>query len=218
MVASLRLLESVINSAENDEKLQPERDAKLFAKYDHIIQQMNLKVNLSEKRKSPVSKEKKPNLVENAEDRNKENDPNSVKEDAEQEQDASAKKYRYMCLVTACEFASLQSYLKRSMKLDELNEVAIRFNDVFMEKTALLKKPYRQLNQREKEKVDKWREQITDKTGSGPFCLAEDLRAGLSDKARTHLDKAAIPCLRHLKRIRENRIGPKMYYFPMVGI
>ena len=52
---------------------------------------MNLKVNLSEKRKSPVSKEKKPNLVENPEDRNKENDPNSVKEDAEQEQDASAK-------------------------------------------------------------------------------------------------------------------------------
>ena len=38
MVASLRLLESVINSAENDEKLQPERDAKLFAKYAHIIQ------------------------------------------------------------------------------------------------------------------------------------------------------------------------------------
>ncbi|KHJ76225.1 hypothetical protein OESDEN_24155, partial [Oesophagostomum dentatum] len=95
--------------------------------------------------------------------------------------------------------------MRGRMSAAELNEIVSKFNEFLSEKRRLLNAPFRKLPMKDKDQVSKWKEQETAATAGKLFCQEVDLKPMLSDRAKT-LFRSAVPCLRHVHRIKEVRV------------
>uniref|UniRef100_A0A8R1HKG2 SKA complex subunit 1 n=1 Tax=Caenorhabditis japonica TaxID=281687 RepID=A0A8R1HKG2_CAEJA len=85
-----------------------------------------------------------------------------------------------------------------------------------MKKNTILTKSNKQLTKNDRELLDNWRELEEKSKKRLPttlFFIEGDVRPHLQERLRPSFVKA-IPCLRHIRRIREERCGPLTFYFP----
>ncbi|RCN50583.1 hypothetical protein ANCCAN_03196 [Ancylostoma caninum] len=115
--------------------------------------------------------------------------------------------------VSAAEFEEIPKYMRGRMTCAELNEIVTKLDDFLTQKRRLLNAPFKKLSMKDKDQVAKWKEQETALTAGKLFCQEVDVKASLTDRART-LFRSAVPCLRHVRRIKEVRVKGQVFFLP----
>ncbi|KAK6754799.1 hypothetical protein RB195_013655 [Necator americanus] len=104
--------------------------------------------------------------------------------------------------VSETEFEEIPRYMRGRMTRAELNEIVVKLDEFLMQKRRLLNAPFKKLSIKDKDQVGKWKEQETPATANKLFCQEADVKPELTDRGRV-LFRSVIPCLRHVRRIRE---------------
>ncbi|CAB3408326.1 unnamed protein product [Caenorhabditis bovis] len=171
------------NSKEFDEKFGIE------VKQVKKTEQENAKCNEKENEKEEETKEN-----------------NSTKKEAEQKKMVPA--------LSAEEFKTIPKYMLGRLTHDNLNELAMRIDEFLSLKQKLHTKPNKALTREDRDSLDKWKEleRKSKKLTTNLFCIESDIKPLLSEKLRPSFGKM-IPCLRHVRRIREERCGPTTFYY-----
>ncbi|CAI2301631.1 unnamed protein product [Caenorhabditis sp. 36 PRJEB53466] len=123
---------------------------------------------------------------------------------------------RIVALITEEEYKAIPKYQLGRFTVDSLNEIVNKMDEFLMKKSAILGKSNKQLTRLDRELLDLWREQESKAKSRLPtllFFLETDIRPLLQERIRPSFAKA-MPCLRHIRRIREERHGPLTFYFP----
>ncbi|EYC08137.1 hypothetical protein Y032_0067g136 [Ancylostoma ceylanicum] len=115
--------------------------------------------------------------------------------------------------VSAAEFEEIPKYMRGRMTCAELNEIVTKLDEFLTQKRRLLNAPFKKLSMKDKDQVSKWKEQETALTAGKLFCQEADVKTSLTDRGRT-LFRSAIPCLRHVRRIKEVRIKGQVFFLP----
>ncbi|CAD6185731.1 unnamed protein product [Caenorhabditis auriculariae] len=135
-----------------------------------------------------------------------------VEEEKEKEVVAQpAKPKTLVPLLEKEDFESIPKYMRGRFTIDDLNEMVSKFDEFITKKRTLLRKPPKLLTKNERLLVDQWRELEVMKTRSPYFCFDTDIKPLIQERLRPQLLKA-IPCLRHVRRITEERVGNKTVY------
>ncbi|KJH48107.1 hypothetical protein DICVIV_05813 [Dictyocaulus viviparus] len=116
-------------------------------------------------------------------------------------------------LVTPEEFDSIPKYMRGRISHAEMNEIIVKFNEFFAFKRKLLSTALKKLSKEEKELVYKWKERDTPITTGKLFCQEIDIKPNLKSRTRAVFQKV-VPCLRHIRRIKELRDKGQVFYLP----
>ncbi|EPB71924.1 hypothetical protein ANCCEY_09000 [Ancylostoma ceylanicum] len=95
----------------------------------------------------------------------------------------------------------------------DTSEIVTKLDEFLTQKRRLLNAPFKKLSMKDKDQVSKWKEQETALTAGKLFCQEADVKTSLTDRGRT-LFRSAIPCLRHVRRIKEVRIKGQVFFLP----
>ncbi|WKY09276.1 hypothetical protein Q1695_001995 [Nippostrongylus brasiliensis] len=128
-------------------------------------------------------------------------------------EDAQARPRAVIPLVQPDEFETIPKYMRGRMTNEELNEVAAKFDEFLSMKRRLLNAPFKKLSMKDKEQVSKWKELEPPTIAGQLFCEDVDVKQGMRERTK-NLFRAAVPCLRHVKRIKEVRVKGKAYFMP----
>nr|2LYC_A Chain A, Spindle and kinetochore-associated protein 1 homolog [Caenorhabditis elegans] len=118
--------------------------------------------------------------------------------------------------ITDEEFKTIPKYQLGRLTLEMMNEIVSKMDDFLMKKSKILGKTNKQLTRSDREVLDNWRElemKARKRLPTTLFFIETDIRPMLQDRLRPSFAKA-IPCLRHIRRIREERCGPLTFYYP----
>ncbi|CAP23350.1 Protein CBR-SKA-1 [Caenorhabditis briggsae] len=122
---------------------------------------------------------------------------------------------RHVQLISEQEFKSIPKYQLGRLTLDNLNEIVGKMDEFLTKKNAILGKTNKQITRQDREVLDNWRELEIKAKGRLPttlFFIENDIRPLLTERLRLSFAKA-IPCLRHIRRVREERCGPLTFYY-----
>ncbi|KAF1770560.1 hypothetical protein GCK72_002379 [Caenorhabditis remanei] len=125
------------------------------------------------------------------------------------------KEIRIVAQISEQEFKTIPKYQLGRLTLDNLNEIVGKMDEFLTKKNNILSKTNRQLTRIDREMLDSWRELEIKAKGRLPttlFFIENDIRPLLQERLRPSFAKA-IPCLRHIRRVREERCGPLTFYY-----
>uniref|UniRef100_A0A183GAF6 SKA complex subunit 1 n=1 Tax=Heligmosomoides polygyrus TaxID=6339 RepID=A0A183GAF6_HELPZ len=104
--------------------------------------------------------------------------------------------------VTSEEFETIPKYMRGRMTISELNEIVSKFDEFLSFKRRMLNANFKKLTMKDKDQVSKWREEEPAAIAGQLFCQEADVKPQLKDRTRLLL-RTALPCLRHVRRIKE---------------
>uniref|UniRef100_A0A1I7T8P0 SKA complex subunit 1 n=1 Tax=Caenorhabditis tropicalis TaxID=1561998 RepID=A0A1I7T8P0_9PELO len=113
------------------------------------------------------------------------------------------------------EFNTIPKYQLGRLTRDNLNEIVGKMDEFLMKKNHIFGKTNKQLSRIDRELLDSWKALELKSKGRLPttlFFVESDIRPLLQERLRPSFSKA-IPCLRHIRRVREERCGPLTFYY-----
>ncbi|CAL2029247.1 hypothetical protein CAEBREN_04825 [Caenorhabditis brenneri] len=122
---------------------------------------------------------------------------------------------RFVAQVSDQEFKTIPKYQLGRLTRDNLNEIVQKMDEFLMKKNQIFGKSNKQLTRIDRELLDNWKELELKARGrlqTTLFFVEADIRPLLQERLRPTFSKA-IPCLRHIRRIREERCGPLTFYY-----
>lgn len=122
---------------------------------------------------------------------------------------------RFVAQVSDQEFKNIPKYQLGRLTRDNLNEIVQKMDEFLMKKNQIFGKSNKQLTRIDRELLDNWKELELKARGrlqTTLFFVETDIRPLLQERLRPSFSKA-IPCLRHIRRIREERCGPLTFYY-----
>lgn len=131
------------------------------------------------------------------------------------EEEPEEKEVRFVPQVTEQEFTTIPKYQLGRLTRENLNEIVSKMDEFLMKKNQVFAKTNKQLTRIDRELLDAWRELEEKSKRRLPttlFFVESDIRPLLQERLRPSFPKA-IPCLRHIRRIREERCGPLTFYY-----
>ncbi|KAK6028931.1 hypothetical protein OSTOST_04965 [Ostertagia ostertagi] len=115
--------------------------------------------------------------------------------------------------ITPEEFEIIPKYMRGRMTLSELNDIVGKLDEFLSMKRSLLNAPFKKLPMKDKDQVCKWKEQEPTPIVGQLFCQEADVKPLMKDRSRA-LFRTALPCLRHVRRIKEVRHRGQVYILP----
>lgn len=122
---------------------------------------------------------------------------------------------RLVAQVSEQEFKTIPKYQLGRLTRENLNEIVQKMDEFLSKKSIVFGKSNKQLTRIDRELIDNWRELELKAKGRLPttlFFIENDIRPLLQERLRPSFAKA-IPCLRHIRRVREERCGPLTFYY-----
>ncbi|XGW04501.1 hypothetical protein V3C99_015578 [Haemonchus contortus] len=124
-----------------------------------------------------------------------------------------SKENAIICPVTSAEFELIPKYMRGRMALSELNDIVGKLDEFLTMKRNLLNTSFKKLSMKDKDQVSKWREQEPAPITGQLYCQEVDVKPFMKDRSKA-LFRTAMPCLRHVRRVREVRVKGKVYLLP----
>lgn len=153
-------------------------------------------------------KEEKENTVNSSKSQSKEEIKNSPPQ--EEVLDEKEVKSKYLT-VSEQEFRLIPKYLLGRFTLSDLNEFTSKICEFLGYVDEIHAKPRKVLNKKELDFIEN-RRPLANKVSTIMFFLETDLKPLLPQKL-TGLVRKVIPCLRHIKKVKETRVGASTVYF-----
>jgi hypothetical protein len=155
------------------------------------------------------------NPVENDSNEKKVAGTTTVAKEAPSKNDevSSSEGAQYFSPLNDDEFANIPRYMLGSTRLNDLNAILLTLNSVITKRLELRQQKISRLQKHDKDLVAEWKAQECDLKldASIPFCSETELKNALDTRLKGTVFKA-MPCLRHVQRLREMRHKKKIYY------
>lgn len=122
---------------------------------------------------------------------------------------------RHVQKISEQEFKTIPKYQLGRLTLENLNEIVSKMEEFLSKKNQILSKTNKQLTRSDREMLDNWRElelKAKKRLPTTLFFIENDIRPLLTERLRPSFSKS-IPCLRHIRRVREERCGPLTFYY-----